>query len=358
VRPARICLIGGIFDKPPEYRAAVTSTPETVLASGLRERGHDVVELGHRARHELDGFDVVHVHHLARGAVAAASVRAPAPLAFTGHWLRQPTPSRRAAMRYVVARAGAVVALSKTEADWQRATYPALAGRQHTIPNGIDDATFVFHPPRAPAAGEPWRLLYVGQLARFKGVSFLLQALARLDPALAVELDLVYQVDTEEAALRGEAEQLGLRGVRFLGARNPGELAGLYADAHALVLPSTGEALPSVISEALMVGRPVVGTDVGAVREQVGDFGRVVPPRDVAALADAIAGVLGDHERHADDAERASRRAVECYSVTAMVGAHERMYERLAAGKPRGRSSVGSAVDACVRLALGARSRT
>jgi glycosyltransferase involved in cell wall biosynthesis len=262
---------------------------------------------------------------------------------------------RRAAARYVFARADALVALSETEARWQRETYQAVPARQEVIPNGIDESIFRFRESRLPAPGEPWRLLYVGQLRRFKRVDVLLRALSLLDRSLAVELDLAYQVDTEEAALRQDVERLGLRGVRFLGRRTPSELARLYTDAHMFVLPSTGEALPSVVSESMFVGRPVVATDVGAVREQVADFGEVVAPRDPAALAGAITRVLRDYDRYAREAPTVAERTRARYSITSMIDAHERLYERLAEGTRPERSHLEAVVDGFARLTLRAR---
>jgi glycosyltransferase involved in cell wall biosynthesis len=352
----RILLVGGIFGKPTEYRRAITRTPETVLADGLRARGHDVHEHGHAPPFDLHGFDVVHVHHLAPGALAAVSARPPERVAFTPHWLRHVDVPRRVASRYVMRHASAVVALSDTEASWQRRELPDVAARQFVIPNGIDPNLFRFAAPRPRDDAEAWRLLFVGQLARFKGVEYLLRALARLDPALAVELDLVYQVDSEEAALKREVSDLGLgERVRFLGARSPAQLAQLYAQAHVFVLPSTGEALPSVISEALFVGRPVVSTDVGAVREQVGDFGEVVAPRDPVALARAVARVLDEYEGYARSAREHSDAAVRRYSIDAMVTAHEAMYESMMEHPKPTASRARRTLDTAARLALRAR---
>lgn len=325
----RICLVGGIFGKSPEYRRVLTTTPETVLSAGLRARGHEVVEQAHTGPYAIRGFDVVHVHHLADGALAVATASPPLRFAFTSHWLRHDQATRRAAARYVVARAGAVVALSGTEARWQRTAYPSVATRQHVIPNGIDETTFRFSAPQAPEPGRPWRLLFVGQLVTFKGVEILLRALVLLPRTMPVRLELAYHVDTEQAALRREAERLGLTDVRFLGARSPAELAEDYARAHMFVLPSYGEALPSAISEAMFVGRPVIATDVGGVREQVGDFGQILPPGDPQALATAIQTVMADYEGYTALAPIAARRAVERYSVSAMVSAHEEMYRAL-----------------------------
>jgi glycosyltransferase involved in cell wall biosynthesis len=310
-----------------------------------------VVERGHHGPFEFAGFDVVHVHHLATGAVAAAAARNAPRLAFTPHWLRQASALRRAAMRYVVARADALVALSETEARWQREAFAGIESRQHVIPNGIEDGVFAHVPPAPPAPGEPWRLLFVGQLVPFKGVDRLLEALAQVTQPVA--LDLVYHVDSEEPALHREVDRLGLERVRFLGAREPRELAALYAGAHALALPSvSGEALPSVITEALFTGRPVLATDVGAVREQVAGFGRVVPPGDAGALAAGLRDLLAGYDELASASAAASRAAVARYSVAAMVDAHEHMYERLLQAPPVPRAAPRRAADAVARAAL------
>ena len=44
-----ICIVGGIFDKPADYRDRHSISPETVLADGLRQRGWQVTPAGHAA---------------------------------------------------------------------------------------------------------------------------------------------------------------------------------------------------------------------------------------------------------------------------------------------------------------------
>ena len=347
----RLGIVGGIFGKPDEYRSAVESTPETVLADELERRGHRVVRLAHDTRLDLRDLDAVHVHHLSYGALAAATDSSTTPFVFTPHFFRYASLLRRFAARYVVRRADAVVSLSGVEARWQQGAYGVPPEQQAVIPNGISETVFTYSPPAAPSDGR-WRLLYVGQLVGWKGVHNLLRGLAGVAKDHAVELDLVYQVDTEEWALRELADELGLDRVRFLGARSPTELNELYAATHLLVLPSLrGEALPSVISEAMFVGRPVVATDVAGVREQLAGFGTVVPPGDSELLARGISRVLEGYDDHARRALEMSRNARQRFSIGAMVDAHERLYESLiqalrpterAAGRRRLGTKVGS----------------
>lgn len=310
----------------------VSFTPESVLVDGLRRRGHDVTASGHRVRETLRGFDVVHAHHLGLGAVQAATSSDRAPMVFTRHGWSEKSPLRGAALRYVLSRADAIVALSDTEANMQRRKLGVAFARQHVIANGIDRALFPYAPP--PATNR-WRLLYVGQLIREKGVFNLLDAVAALRPEYEVEVRFVYHVGIELEALRATARKLGLTSVMFLGGMPAPQLVQEYSYCHALVLPSLSDALPSVVTEALMVGRPVVATDVGAVREQVGDFGIVVPPGDVGALAYGIRKVFDEYSRFVTSAETHSDLIAARYSVEPMVRGHEQLYGALAGASAR-----------------------
>jgi glycosyltransferase involved in cell wall biosynthesis len=71
------------------------------------------------------------------------------------------------------------------------------------------------------------------------------------------------------------------------------EVAIWMAAADLVTLPSYMEGCPNVVLEALASGRPVVATNVGGIPEIMNDkCGRLVPPRDAGALAQALASVL------------------------------------------------------------------
>ena len=92
----------------------------------------------------------------------------------------------------------------------------------------------------------------------------------------------------------------GLRVHRGITPRSE-ELRRLYNDADVFALPTYADAVPNVVVEAMAAGLPVVATDVGAVREMVGDAGVVVPRGDVDAL--------GRRARRAAQRSRAARRS-------------------------------------------------
>src|SRR5262245_31336169 len=111
--PLRVGLVGGIFGASDDYRARVRWTPETALLRGLRDRGHDVEPISHDEPLAAERFDVVHVHHLAWGALRAATDPTQPPFAFTLH---ASEPAHRLAARFVMSRADAVVGLWPDEA--------------------------------------------------------------------------------------------------------------------------------------------------------------------------------------------------------------------------------------------------
>jgi glycosyltransferase involved in cell wall biosynthesis len=103
----------------------------------------------------------------------------------------------------------------------------------------------------------------------------------------------------------------------------------LYQRADAFVLPSAGEALPSVVTEAMLCGTPVIATDVGGVREQLHGYGLCVPPGRPDELAAAITCVLDHYEQFAAQSESASAYAKQQFAIETMVDRHLELYADL-----------------------------
>jgi glycosyltransferase involved in cell wall biosynthesis len=105
------------------------------------------------------------------------------------------------------------------------------------------------------------------------------------------------------------------------------------------VLSSDYEGSPLSVMEYMAAGLPVVSTRVGGVPELVEDGreGLLVPPRDPAALADAIGRLLRDPaeaERLGANGRERQRRE---FSLDAMVRRIEELYEELWLASPRRR---------------------
>ena len=128
-------------------------------------------------------------------------------------------------------------------------------------------------------------LLYVGQLIRGKGVQLLLAAMARMKTPRM--LDIV-GTGNMEPKLKALAEGLGIADrVRFNGFQsNPQDW---MRAARCVVVPSFWqEPYGLVAAEAVALGRPVVAFAIGGLPEACGGKATLVPPGDVAALADAL----------------------------------------------------------------------
>lgn len=157
---------------------------------------------------------------------------------------------------------------------------------------------------RAAAArwpGQGLRLLALGRLSHFKGFDVLLRALTQVS---GVQLLLVGDGECAPA-LRAQVSELGLGGrVRLAGTLVGAERDAVYQAAEAFCLPSTArsESFGLVLLEAMSVGLPILASAIdGAGVLHVldhGRAGRLVPPGDPKALADALSEwVLQPHAR-------------------------------------------------------------
>ncbi len=219
--------------------------------------------------------------------------------AFLAEW--RGSPVRRLARRAVAAWADRRTRQMARAADLLCCIGPALRdaygrGREAyvTTAHAVPEADFLRR--EDTCAGDEIRILYVGELVPRKGVAHLIDAVAALPMPARLEIvgDGPLRAELEARAARAG---LGPR-TRFHGnvAQGPALLAH-FRGADVLALPSVaGEGLPRVLQEAMAASCPVVATDVGSVRHQLGSgrFGAVVPPGDAGALAAAIEKLVVD----------------------------------------------------------------
>ena len=231
------------------------------------------------------------------------------------------------ATRVIVQNRDDVAALSKMGAR--------SANLRLILGSGVDCRTFAPSPHSVRRAGRT-QILYTGRLLWDKGVgefaeaAKLLQAL-NLDFVAAGSPDPGNPASVPKEKLQ-EWEAQGL--VRFLG--HVEDVPKLLAEADVFVLPSYREGLPRSLIEAAACGLPLVATGVPGCREVITDRrdGLLVPPRDAAALADAIRKLVEDPEFASRLGVNAREKAMEVFDENIIVDKTLDVYRELLADFP------------------------
>jgi glycosyltransferase involved in cell wall biosynthesis len=147
-------------------------------------------------------------------------------------------------------------------------------------------------------------ILYVGRLAKEKGINNLLKAFAEIKKKPEIVEDSltlnIVGLGSEEKYLKAKVNQLKIStSVKFHGFIPPGtNLWRLYDQSQIFVLPSYTESLARVLYEAMARGVAVITTNVGGIPFKVkdGENGLLVRPGDVKGLKNAILRLIQDRE--------------------------------------------------------------
>jgi colanic acid/amylovoran biosynthesis glycosyltransferase len=184
--------------------------------------------------------------------------------------------------------------------------------------SGIDCSKFEYA-QRERAPGELTKVLTIARLIEKKGVAFAIDAVSRL---LSKGENIEYTVVGDGVLhenLQQLIESLGIeQQVKLLGSKSHEEVKVLLQKSHVLVAPSLTagsgdqEGIPNAIKEAMASGLPVISTFHSGIPELVTDgvSGLLVPERDAASLADALAYLIS-HPEICKEMGQAGRRQVE-----------------------------------------------
>ena len=239
-------------------------------------------------------------------------LRAGCPTAWVCHgldWYVMPWASRfvdRLSHKFLVpryaARAGAIIAVSEVTRQHVMQYLRVPPERVVTVYSGVDD---VFRGPFDESRLREIRLkyslperflLYAGAVYPPKNFTRLVRAYARVGPERGIPL-VVAGGDNRFLSERElqEPEALGISDwVRRPGWVEQEELAGLYALADALLLPSLFESCGLPVLEAMAAGCPVVTADRYGTKELAERAAVLVDPESVDSIADGIGRVLDD----------------------------------------------------------------
>lgn len=380
--PLRVLLV------PSAYYPHVGGIEEVTrhLASGLRERGHEVLILSNRWPHDLareeqiEGtvvrrvrlelpaltprpfsrfltrspgalasifatmrrFEPDVVHLIGAGpnapyfALARRALRVPVVLSAHGefgadaHRVFERSRSLRWGLRKLLAEADALTACSQFVLNELESAFPVAVPRE-VIPNGVDPgelAHAVAHHSETPY------VLAVGRLVEQKGFDTLLRGFAQALPSLSRHRLVI----VGDGPLRGHLEDLvaeldlGDR-VSLVGALDRTGVASLLAGVQIFALPSRVEAFGIALLEAMTAGVPAVAAGVGGVLELAvaDETALVVPPDDPAALAAALVRLASEPALRKRLAAAARARASEL-TWQKITPRYEELYRRVLDG--------------------------
>ncbi len=293
------------------------------------------------------GATVMHGHWVVPGGVVAAAAAGTRPLVLSLHgsdvYLAERHRLSRRAARAALRRAAWITACSD-DLRQRAIAIGAPADRLEVVPYGVDADRFRPDPDRRLrrrtmlGVGESDAVVFAGgRFVRKKGFEYLIEATARLARQWpSVVLVLAGNGDLADE-LQERCRSLGVADrVRFVGMLPQDDAAEYLAAADVAVVPSIRDeegnvdGLPNTALEALASATPLVATTAGGISAAT-DNGRVallVPQRDSAALADAIASLIRDPDRRSALGRAARQLAATRYGWPEVAARFERVYER------------------------------
>ncbi len=180
----------------------------------------------------------------------------------------------------------------------------------------------------------PENALLIGLIGRYHPIkdhfNFLQAAVLLLKKYANIQFVLVgNKVDWENHLLSELIHELDLvKHIHLLGERH--DVPRLTAALDIASSSSSGEGFPNVIGEAMSCGVPCVVTDVGDSGWIVGDTGKVVPPRNPEALANAWQALIDMGKAGRESLGKAARaRVIKCFSLDSIVNQYEALYDNI-----------------------------
>lgn len=296
-----------VFTKRPfAYLAALSSALLFALRYKEKQFIKEFLQAGYIAEQILSAgkFRQLHAHfaHTVTTVTMFASQLCGLPFSFTAHakdiYLRELNPGNLLAIK--LQRAKFIATCTQANEKYLREVNPHAAPI-HTIYHGLDTTQFTPREKITTTTERPL-ILAVGRFVEKKGYAFLVEACQILkEQNYNFECRIVGGGDAEKT--KAQISKLNLGNAVFIDAAVTQEkLREIYARATMFVLPcqitdnGDRDGIPNVLAEAMAMGLPVVSTNISGIPELVTNYegGLLVPQKDAAALAKAMAELLND----------------------------------------------------------------
>lgn len=288
------------------YTIRVYYAPPRIKIPGLRQalslwRFYKAVAKGFQAaKKENRRFDLVHVHVLTRLGLVALYLKMfrGLPYVISEHWSRYlPTTDgyrgigRKMTTRWVVKQAEAVTTVTQNLSDAMQNHH--LFNRHYVVLENVVDPIFYDADLKTNRPStEKFQMVHVSCFEdRSKNISGLLRVIQALKKTRSDFHFLMIGDGMDFDEMKAYAIRLELTDeyVSFTGLQTGATLAKSMQSGHALVMFSHFENLPVVINESLVLGVPVLSSDVGGISEYIhSENGVLVPAGDEKRMVEAL----------------------------------------------------------------------
>ncbi len=250
-------------------------------------------------------------------------------------------PYMRANLRHKrasLADAHVIVAVSGHVADALRARAPELdRTRIEAIPNGVDVPGVRADADAAPRPIAERYALFVGKLAKNKGV----HALVEVASKARLEMPLVVIGDGPERASVEQAAASAGRDVRIQGWRDRREVFQWLRHAELLMFPSVWpEPLSRVLIEASALSVPMAAMNTGGTADIIVDEATGLLSTSVSGLAEHVARLASDASLRARLGSAAANRAAANFDIPVVIDRMEALYQELLAAPDRKHNAI------------------
>ncbi len=299
--------------------------------SGLRE-----LIAGIKAAQNRKPIDLIHIHGAHELMIPIRLLFPKLPIVFTVHGYHGASAdiSYRLACLFANPLATRVIAVCQTEYDIL-VKFGMNSAKLEMIYNGVPTPTIDRSKVDSLARQfqlDPTTQTIIGTAARLseaKGLTYLLQAFARVAQGKPNLRLVIAGVGELEQQLKQQAQDLGIADrTIFTGyVNNLPELMSLF---NFFVLPSLQEACSLACAEAMAQQKAAIGTTIGGIVEQIADgkTGFLIPPKDVDALADKLQYLLDRPELVDEFAKKGRQRYEEYFALDRMLIATEKLYAK------------------------------
>jgi L-malate glycosyltransferase len=300
-------------------------------------RGLKELVAGIKAAQKCQPIDLIHIHGAHELMIPVRLLFPNLPIVFTVHGYHGASAdlSYRLACLFANWWATRVISVCQTEYDIL-VKFGMNPAKLEMIYNGVPTPTL----DRSKVASlakqfnlDPTTQTIIGTAARLseaKGLTYLLQAFARVAVGKANLRLVIAGVGELEQQLKQQAQDLGIAD-RTIFAGYINDLPELMSLFNFFVLPSLQEACSLACAEAMAQQKAAIGTTIGGIVEQVDDgkTGFLIPPKDVDALATKMQYLVDRPELVDEFAHNGRQRYEELFGLDRMLIQTENLYCQL-----------------------------